>query len=113
MKIYGLYNEDSGVIYRIKTNHKQIATEEFKKWCSENNYNFNDYKIIILDADGNINFKTNTYYDAFCSICGKATSTDYDFGFMKNKDDMKYIMEREGWRIRKGKNICPKCLKKN
>ena len=55
--------------------------------------------------------KADRYYDLRCDFCW---STDFDGGrgMYTSRETLLRSARRAGWRVRKGQNACPVCVKK-
>ena len=66
--------------------------------------------------------RIDTYFDITCDSCGNSWSTDFNYntrqmydggmGMATNKQELRNLAYRSGWKCRKGKTLCPKCVVK-
>ena len=65
----------------------------------------------------------DTYYDITCNNCGRSWSTDFNgydrkmsddggMGMAKDKQWLRKVATRTGWRYRNGMTLCPECVEK-
>lgn len=65
--------------------------------------------------------RIDTYYDITCDCCGRSWSTDFSYqdkrmtkagmGMWQNKAQLSKLVYKSGRKYRKGKTLCPDCLK--
>ena len=54
----------------------------------------------------------DTWYDLTCDCCSRSRSEDFGYGMASSKGHLQKAAYKEGWKCRKGKNLCPDCAKK-